>query len=117
MNTLERLGVDGSQIHLIRVQGAFELPLAAQRAAQLSALSQRQNYNAQTNLYGGSALRGQGLNEAAFHTAAMNDLVNAYPHREPARKIKPMKQKPLTFDTGPIPDYQVTSKKWWRFWE
>ncbi len=34
VNTLERLGVDSSQIHLLRVPGAFELPLAAQRAAQ-----------------------------------------------------------------------------------
>jgi 6,7-dimethyl-8-ribityllumazine synthase len=34
VNTLERLGLDSSQIHLLRVPGAFELPLAAQRAAQ-----------------------------------------------------------------------------------
>ena len=34
VSTLQRLGVEASQIHLLRVPGAFELPLAAQRAAQ-----------------------------------------------------------------------------------
>lgn len=34
LSTLQRLGVEPSQIHLVRVPGAFELPLAAQRAAK-----------------------------------------------------------------------------------
>jgi len=34
VTTLERLGVESGEIQLIRVPGAFELPLAAQRAAK-----------------------------------------------------------------------------------
>jgi 6,7-dimethyl-8-ribityllumazine synthase len=34
VTTLERLGVESGEIHLLRVPGAFELPLAAQRAAK-----------------------------------------------------------------------------------
>ena len=33
ITTLQRLGVEAGEIHLLRVPGAFELPLAAQRAA------------------------------------------------------------------------------------
>ena len=34
VTTLQRLGVEPGEIHLLRVPGAFELPLAAQRAAK-----------------------------------------------------------------------------------
>lgn len=34
VQTLQRLGVEAGEIHLLRVPGAFELPLAAQRAAK-----------------------------------------------------------------------------------
>jgi 6,7-dimethyl-8-ribityllumazine synthase len=34
ITTLQRLGVEAGEIHLLRVPGAFELPLAAQRAAR-----------------------------------------------------------------------------------
>jgi 6,7-dimethyl-8-ribityllumazine synthase len=34
VTTLQRMGVESGEIHLLRVPGAFELPLAAQRAAK-----------------------------------------------------------------------------------
>jgi len=34
VTTLQRLGLEAGNIHLLRVPGAFELPLAAQRAAK-----------------------------------------------------------------------------------